>query len=170
MAPRKTTTPAKSAAPAPVDDTDLDDTTIEDVDATEEPIALSDIPDELQFTSADQGEFTHQTVSFSIDGFPLEAFQPTRGSLLLLTSTFSQNADETDILQGILGFYNSVLTPASKMWFNRYVRDPKFDESVLWRVMEALAKQWKAEDLLPERLPEGKPTNRAGRRAAGRTK
>ncbi|OZE95087.1 hypothetical protein CH302_19295 [Rhodococcus sp. 15-2388-1-1a] len=123
------------------------------------------IPDDLQFGTDDvEGDLAdRKTITFSIGSHALEAYEPTRGSMLVLMGSLSRNATEFDQINGILGFFSTVLTPISKDWLWRYIERPDFDENILMDVIEGLAKHWHAEDLLPKNQK-----NRADRRAAAK--
>ncbi|OLT33675.1 hypothetical protein BJF84_21305 [Rhodococcus sp. CUA-806] len=170
-ATKKTTTAAKKAAPTVEADISAADAL--DAEATPEEVFASaaetlDIPEDLQFATeapeADEKDVKEPT-AFTIRGQVLHAYEPSRGGLLLLMSSFSRNATEFDMINGILGFFNRVLSSGSKEWLYRYIDSDEFDENVLMDVIRALAKRWDAEELLPENRK-----NRAERRAAEKSK
>ncbi|SNS58112.1 hypothetical protein [Rhodococcoides kyotonense] len=163
----------KSAAPTVEPDVepdfDVDEQRTAD-EIFESAVETLEIPDDLQFDVTDEDDDEDDAVgeptAFRIRNQVLHAYQPSRGTLLLLMSSFSRNATEIDQINGIMSFYNRVLSTGSKEWLYRYIESPKFDEDVLMDVIRALAKRWNAEDL----LPQNQRTNRAERRATQKSK
>lgn len=101
------------------------------------------IPDDLQFSTAGT-ERDPEVIEISIDGHTCHLIQPADSLMVMLASSFSASATNTDKVSAMLNLVNASLDEPGRMILRQKMFDARngFDDGVIGKLANTILKQW----------------------------